>query len=66
MAGAKLARFWRVTTESDFDYAEGSFPFAVAAPAGVVDRLRSQGVLALGLGLLTYALLRAARPGSDL
>jgi methionine-rich copper-binding protein CopC len=51
---------WRVTAETDLDYAEGSFGFeVVAARDGWASR---EGLLALGIGLLTFGLLRAARP----
>jgi methionine-rich copper-binding protein CopC len=51
---------WRVTAESDFDYAQGSFGFeVVAARDGWASR---EGLLAVGIGLLTFGVLRAARP----
>jgi len=55
---------WRVMAESDFDYAQGSFGFeVVAARQGWAGR---EGLLALGLGLLTFGVMRAARPTADL
>ena len=54
---------WRVTAESDLDYAQGSFGFEIAAPReGWVAR---EGLLALGLGLLSLGVIRAARPAAD-
>src|SRR5262245_33183192 len=51
---------WRVTAENDLDYAQGSFDFLVAAPRdGWVSR---EGLLALGLGLFSLGVVRAARP----
>jgi methionine-rich copper-binding protein CopC len=55
---------WRVTAENDLDYAEGSFGFeVVAARDGWVAR---EGMLALGLGLLSLGVIRAARTTADL
>ncbi|HEY3108669.1 MAG TPA: copper resistance CopC family protein [Chloroflexota bacterium] len=55
---------WRVTAETDLDYAQGSFGFEVAAVrAGWVAR---EGMLALALGLLSLGVIRAARPRADL
>jgi len=55
---------WRVTAETDLDYAQGSFGFElVAARDGWIGR---EGMLALGLGLLSLGVIRAARPTADL
>jgi methionine-rich copper-binding protein CopC len=54
---------WRVTAETDFDYAQGSYGFElIAARGGWVGR---EGVLALALGLLSLAVVRAAGPTAD-
>src|SRR5207247_11211839 len=51
---------WRVTAETDLDYAQGSYAFEVLpARAGWPGR---EGVLAVGLALLVYGALRSARP----
>ena len=55
---------WRVTAETDLDFAQGSFGFeVVAARDGWAGR---EGLLALGLGLLTFGVVRGARPSADL
>jgi methionine-rich copper-binding protein CopC len=53
---------WRVTAETDLDYAQGSFGFEVAARRD--GWLAREGMLALGLGLLSLAVVRAARPAA--
>ena len=54
---------WRVTAESDLDYAQGSFDFEIAAARdGWAAR---EGMLALGLGLLSLGVVRAARGDAD-
>ena len=55
---------WRVTAETDLDFAQGSFGFeVVAARDGWAGR---EWLLALGLGLLTFGVVRGARPSADL
>jgi methionine-rich copper-binding protein CopC len=54
---------WRVTAENDLDYAQGSFEFEVAPPRD--GWVRREGLLALGLGLVSLGVLSAARPSAD-
>jgi methionine-rich copper-binding protein CopC len=53
---------WRVTADTDQDYNEGFFTFAVFAEpgAGLLDRLRGAGLLALAIGLLAFGVAREA------
>jgi methionine-rich copper-binding protein CopC len=53
---------WRVTAATDQDFNQGDFTFAVVGDPGraLLDRLRGAGLLALGLGLLTWGVLREA------
>ena len=51
------------SAETDLDYAQGSFDFEVGpARDGWVAR---EGLLALGMALLTFGVLRAAGPTGD-
>ena len=55
---------WRVTAEDDLDYAQGSYQFEIVPSRD--GWLAREGTLALGLGLLSLGVIRAARPAAEI
>jgi hypothetical protein len=53
---------WRVMAESDFDYAQGTFSFVVEGP-GPLERATREGLLALGIGLVSLGAVRLSGAG---